>query len=62
MKKKAGLLLVSAITLIAGFCNFLASIFREETLPKCLFLIAAICFFISAVGFLYTYLKSRKEK
>ncbi len=54
MKKKQNIL-VSALMFIAGFCNFTASILQEEALPKYLFLVAAICFFISAVGFLYTY-------
>ena len=62
MKKKAEYILVSALMFIAGFCNFTASILQEEALPKYLFLVSAICLSISVIGFLYTYLKSRKEE
>ena len=59
MKKTTGYLLVSLLNFIAGFCFLLAFVFQEEALPKYGFLIAAICLFISAAGFLYTCNKSK---
>ena len=59
MKKTTGYLLVSILNFIAGFCFLLASVFQEEALPKYGFLIAAICLFVSAAGFLYTSSKNK---
>lgn len=61
-KKTTGYIFASIFNFIASSCFLAAAIFQKQAVAKYGFYIASICLFISAVGFLYTYLKSGKEK
>lgn len=62
MKKTTGYIVTSILNFTAGLCFLLASTYQEQIFPKYGFLVAAACLLISAVGFLYTYLKNIREK
>lgn len=59
MRKTTGYILAFIFNFIAAFCFLIAAIFQKQTLPKCGFSIAALLLLISAIGFLYTYMKTK---
>ncbi len=60
--RTTGYIFASIFNFIASSCFLVAAIFQKQTVPKYGFYIAAIFLFISAAGFLYTYLKSKNGK
>ena len=61
MKSNRWALITALLNLLASCCFVAAATGQAEKTPKVLFCIAAVCFFVSGIGFLCTYIKSKKK-
>ena len=61
MKRNRWALITALLNLLASCCFVAAATGQAEKTPKVLFCIAALCFLVGGVGFLCTYIKSKKK-
>ena len=61
MKSNRWTLITALLNLLASCCFVAAATGQAEKTPNVLFCIAAVCFFVSGIGFLCTYIKSKKK-
>lgn len=61
MKSNRWTLITALLNLLASCCFVAAATGQAEKTPKVLFCIAAVCFFVNSIGFLCTYIKSKKK-
>ncbi len=61
MKSNRWTLITALLNLLASCCFVAAATGQAEKTPKVLFCIAAVCFFVSGIGFLCTISKAKRK-
>lgn len=61
MKKKTAYIITSIFNFIGGTSFLLAAVMQENTVPKYMFYIAALCLIVSGTGFLHMYFKEKTK-